>query len=212
MAVYGTVILPRLLDVTMRNRRLARYREQTIGLARGLVLEIGVGSGLNLPLYGRAVDRVCAIDPSPELLWLARNRAMRAFFPVSLLRASAEQLPFVSAAFDTVVMTWALCSIAHPVAPLTEMSRVLKPGGRSLFVEHGLSPEPRIARWQHRLTPCWKYIDGGCHLDRKMDDLIRAAGFGFDVIETATWSARSPGPSCIGVRRRNRIGVTGPQD
>jgi SAM-dependent methyltransferase len=89
MGVYGTVILPRLLDVTMRNRRLAPYRDQTIGLARGLVLEIGVGSGLNLPLYGRAVDRVCGIDPSPELLQLARNRATGALFPVSLFRASA---------------------------------------------------------------------------------------------------------------------------
>jgi ubiquinone/menaquinone biosynthesis C-methylase UbiE len=184
MGVYGALILPRLLDVTMRNRRLAHYREQTIGLARGLVLEIGVGSGLNFPLYGRVVNRLCAIDPSPELLRLARNRAAGALFPVSLFRASAEQLPFASAAFDTVVMTWTLCSIVHPVAPLSEINRVLKPGGRLLFVEHGLSPEPRIARWQHRLTPCWKCIGGGCHLDRKMDDLIRAAGFGFDVIET----------------------------
>jgi ubiquinone/menaquinone biosynthesis C-methylase UbiE len=178
------VILPRLLDITMRNRRLAPYREQMIGLARGLVLEIGVGSGLNLPLYGLAVDCVCGIDPSPELLRLAWNRAAVALFPVSLFRASAEQLPFASAAFDTVVMTWTLCSIAHPVAALTEMSWVLKPGGRLLFVEHGLSPEPRIARWQQRLTPCWKCIGGGCHLDRKMDDLVRAAGFGFDVIDT----------------------------
>ena len=184
MGVYGTLILPRLLDLTMRNRRLAHYREQTIGLARGLVLEIGIGSGLNLPLYGRAVDRVCAIDPSPELLRLARNRATDVLFPLSLLRASAEQLPFASAGFDTVVMTWTLCSIAQPVAALAEMNRVLKPGGRLLFVEHGLSPEPQIARWQHRLTPCWKWIGGGCHLDRKMDDLIQAAGFGFDVIET----------------------------
>jgi ubiquinone/menaquinone biosynthesis C-methylase UbiE len=192
MGVYSTVILPRLLDVTMRDRRLAPYREQTIGLARGLVLEIGVGSGLNLPLYGRAVDCVCGIDPSPELLRLARNRAVGALFPVSLFRASGEQLPFASAAFDTVVMTWTFCSIARPVAALTEMSRVLKPGGRLLFVEHGLSPEPRIARWQQRLTPCWKCIGGGCHLDRKMDDLVRAAGFGFDVIDTGYMEGPKP--------------------
>jgi ubiquinone/menaquinone biosynthesis C-methylase UbiE len=148
------------------------------------VLEIGVGSGLNLPIYGPAVDRVCGIDPSPELLRLASQRLGDASVPVSLVRASAEQLPFSEAVFDTLVMTWTLCSIPNPNAALHEMRRVLKVDGRLLFAEHGLSPEPRIIRWQHRLTPCWKRIGGGCHLDRKMDDLIRAAGFGIDTIET----------------------------
>ena len=146
----------------MRNRQFASYRRQTVGAARGLVLEIGVGSGLNLPLYGLTVTQVVAIDPSLELLRLASKRRLAARAPISLLPASAEQLPFAEAVFDTVVMTWALCSIAHPVAALREMGRVLKPGGRLLFVERGLSPEPRIARWQHCLTPCWKRIGGGC--------------------------------------------------
>ena len=168
----------------MRNHRLDPYRRRAIEAARGLVLEIGVGSGLNLSLYGRSVDRVCAIDTSLELLRVARHREADALVPVSLLRASAEHLPFADAVFDTVVMTWTLCSIANPVAALIGMRRVLKPGGQLLFVEHGLSPEARIARWQHRLTPCWKRIGGGCHLDRKTDDLIRAAGFGLDEIET----------------------------
>jgi SAM-dependent methyltransferase len=103
---------------------------------------------------------------------------------VSLVRASAQDIPFADAAFDAVVMTWTLCSIPNPVAALIEMRRVLKPGGKLLFVEHGLSPDIRIARWQHRLTPCWKRVGGGCHLDRKMDDLIRAAGFQVDAVET----------------------------
>jgi ubiquinone/menaquinone biosynthesis C-methylase UbiE len=184
MGIYDKLILPRLLDWAMRNRQLASYRAQTIGTARGLVLEIGVGSGLNLRFYGPPVDRVCGIDPSPELLRLASKRSADTYVPVSLIRASAEQLPFANAIFDTIVMTWTLCSIPHPLAALTEMRRVLKPGGRLLFVEHGLSPEPRIAHWQRRLTPCWKRIGGGCHLDRKMDDLIRAAGFGIDAIGT----------------------------
>jgi ubiquinone/menaquinone biosynthesis C-methylase UbiE len=168
----------------MRNRLLDSYRQRAIGAARGLVLEIGVGSGLNLPLYGHAVDHVRAIDTSLELLRLAHERTADAVVPVSLIRASADHLPFAVAAFDTIVMTWTLCSIPNPIAALTEMRRVLKPGGQLLFVEHGLSPEIRIARWQYRLTPCWKRIAGGCHLDRKMDDLIRAAGCGIDVIET----------------------------
>jgi ubiquinone/menaquinone biosynthesis C-methylase UbiE len=119
-----------------------------------------------------------------ELLHMARNRIAEARLPVSLIRASAEQLPFAGAIFDTIIMTWTLCSIPNPVAALIEMRRVLMPGGTLVFVEHGLSPESRVARWQHRLTPCWKRIAGGCHLDRKMDDLIRAAGFRLSDIET----------------------------
>jgi ubiquinone/menaquinone biosynthesis C-methylase UbiE len=185
MGVYERWILPRLLDVAMRNRLLDHYRQRTIETARGLVLEVGVGSGLNLRFYGRAVDRVCGIDLSPELLHLAHERTADAVVPVSLIRASAENIPFADAVFDTVVMTWTLCSIPNPTAALMEMRRVLKPGGDLLFVEHGLSPEIRIAHWQHWLTQCWKRIGGGCHLDRKMDDLIRAAGFQIDAIETS---------------------------
>jgi ubiquinone/menaquinone biosynthesis C-methylase UbiE len=192
MGVYQRWIVPRLVDLAMRNRLLDDYRQRTIETARGLVLEVGVGSGLNLPFYGRGVDRVCGIDLSPELLRLAHARAADAVVPVSLLRASAEHLPFAVAVFDTIVMTWTLCSIASPLAALMEMRRVLKPGGDLLFVEHGLSPEIRIARWQRWLTPCWKRIGGGCHLDRKMDDLIRAAGFPINAVETAYMKGPKP--------------------
>jgi ubiquinone/menaquinone biosynthesis C-methylase UbiE len=192
MGLYRSLVLPRLVELAMRNSRLARYRQQTIGAARGFVLEIGVGSGLNLPIYGSAVDHVCGIDPSPELLVFARERVADALVPVCLLRASAEQLPFTAAAFDTIVMTWTLCSIPSASAALHEMLRVLKPGGRLLFVEHGLSSEARIAGWQHRLTPYWQRIGGGCHLDRKMDDLIRAAGFRVGALETGYMKGPKP--------------------
>jgi ubiquinone/menaquinone biosynthesis C-methylase UbiE len=192
MGLYEQWVLPRLLELAMRNNRLASYRERTLRTARGRALEIGVGSGLNLPLYGPAVDWVCAIDPSPELLDRAHKRADHAHVLVSLVRASAEQLPFADAAFDTLVMTWTLCSIANPSAALAEMRRVLRPSGRFLFVEHGLSPEPRIRRWQGRLTPCWKRIGGGCHLDRKMDDLIRADGFRVDALATGYMKGPKP--------------------
>lgn len=192
MGFYDKAILPRLIELAMRNSRLAAYRQATIQAARGRVIEIGVGSGLNLPLYGAAVDQVYGIDPSPELLARAGKRSADAHSLVSLVRASAEHLPFANAAFDTVVMTWTLCSIPNPNAALAEMRRVLKPSGRLLFVEHGLSPEPRIVRWQRRITPCWKRIGGGCHLDRKMDDLIRAAGFRLDALETGYMKGPKP--------------------
>lgn len=177
MSFYERWILPSLIDLAMRQPRLRRYREQATTAARGRTLEIGVGSGLNLPFYGRAVDHVCGIDPSPALLRLAGSRGATADVAMFLVGGTAEHLPFAAASFETVVTTWTLCSIPDPVKALTEIRRALVPGGRLLFVEHGLAPEPAVARWQHRLTPCWRRIAGGCHLDRKIDDLIRSAGF-----------------------------------
>jgi SAM-dependent methyltransferase len=192
MGLYENWVLPRLLDLAMRNRVLGSYRGSAIISARGLVLEIGVGSGLNLSLYAPEAARVVGIDPSPELLRLARKPAAQTLIPVSLVRASAEVIPFADAAFDTIVMTWTLCSIPDPITALNEMQRVLKPGGRLLFVERGLSPEIRIARWQRRLTPYWKRIGGGCHLERKMDDLIRTAGFQVNAVETGYMKGPKP--------------------
>ena len=192
MGFYDRFILPRLIDLAMRSRVLDRYRQRAIATARGFVLEVGAGSGPNLALYDPAVEGVCAIDPSPELLRLAKQRIGDAPVPVSLVRASGERLPFADAIFDTVVTTWTLCSIADPVAALIETRRVLKPGGCLVFVEHGLSPEPAVARWQHGLTPYWKHIGGGCHLDRRIDDLIRAAGFRIDAIETGYMTGPKP--------------------
>jgi SAM-dependent methyltransferase len=192
MSLYANWVLPRLLDLAMRNPVLDQYRRNVIGSARGAVLEVGVGSGLNLPLYGRTVDHVYALDPSLELLALACQRARDAIIPVSLMRALAEQIPFPGSIFDTVVMTWTLCSIPDPASALAEMRRVLKPGGHLLFVEHGLSPEKGVARWQHRLTPCWNWISGGCHLDRKTDDLLRTAGFQINALETGYMKGPKP--------------------
>jgi SAM-dependent methyltransferase len=192
MDFYQTWILPRFLDAAMRSNLLDCYRQGTVEPARGTVLEIGVGSGLNLRLYGPAVDQVCGIDPSPELLHRAAKRIADAHVPVSLVRASAEQLPFAAAAFDTLVMTWTLCSIPNPSAALAEMRRVLKLDGSLLFVEHGLSPEPRIAGWQRRLTPCWSWVSGGCHLDREADDLLRSAGFKIKKLKTGYMKGPKP--------------------
>jgi len=192
MNVYERWILPPVLDLAMRTDRLQKYRHEVVAAAQGRVLEVGVGSGLNFSYYGEGVEIVYGIDPSPRLLAKARQRAAAAGVRAALLQASAAAIPLADQTVDTVVMTWTLCSIPDPLTALGEMRRVLEPEGKLLFVEHGLSHEPGVERWQRRLTPVWCHVAGGCHLDRKMDDLVRAAGF--DVIELRTEYAGGPRP------------------
>jgi len=189
---YDRWVVPPILDLVMRQRPLRKYRREVVAEANGRVLEVGVGSGLNFPLYDKRVEIVFGIDPSPRLLAIARQRAVGAGVRAQLLRGSASAIPLANHTIDSVVMTWTLCSIPDPLAALREMRRVLKPHGRLLFVEHGLSPETGVERWQHRLTPIWCHVAGGCHLDRKMDDLIRSAGF--DMIRLRTEYADGPRP------------------
>jgi ubiquinone/menaquinone biosynthesis C-methylase UbiE len=189
---YDRWILPPILDFAMRQEQLGKYRREVVAAASGRVLEVGVGSGLNLALYGGQVETIHGIDPSPRLLGIARRRADAADVRVDLMQGSAAAIPLAEGSIDTVVMTWTLCSIADPLAALHEMRRVLKPGGNLVFVEHGLSPEPGVERWQHRLTPVWRHLAGGCHLDRKIDALIRSAGF--DLTRLRTEYARGPRP------------------
>jgi ubiquinone/menaquinone biosynthesis C-methylase UbiE len=178
MGFYAHYILPRIIDVAMRNKETAGLRASWIPHARGDVLEVGIGSGLNLPFYSPEVQRVYGVDPSLELQQMARTRAAAGSIQVEFLSQSAEKpLPFANASIDTVVVTWTLCSIANaPTAP-QEMRRVLRTSGRLIFLEHGCAPDAGVVAWQDRLTPIWKRVTGGCHLNRKIDDLITAAGF-----------------------------------
>jgi ubiquinone/menaquinone biosynthesis C-methylase UbiE len=176
VSFYTDRVLPHLLNLAMRHKELAAYRQRVVPAARGRVLEIGIGSGLNLPFYGAGVDAVIGLDPSLPLLSMAQTRATAAA-PVSMLQGTAEAIPLETASVDTVVTTWTLCSIPDVTAALAEMRRVLKPGGALLVVEHGRAPDAAVARWQDRLTPLWKPIAGGCHLNRKIDALIHDAGF-----------------------------------
>jgi ubiquinone/menaquinone biosynthesis C-methylase UbiE len=193
MGLYERCILPPLLDLVMRNHRLQPYRTRVVASADGAVIEIGAGSGPNLPLYDPArVASVTALDPSPALIAMARQRAGSARVPVTLIEAAAEALPFEAHRFDAAVVTWALCTIGDPARALAELRRVLKPGGRLLFVEHGLAPEPGVARWQARLTPVWRRCAGGCHLDRPMERLVRGAGFEIDALATGYMNAVKP--------------------
>lgn len=177
MGFYSRHIVPHLIDLAMRNKETARLRADWIPQARGEVLEIGIGSGLNLPFYSGQVKRVFGVDPSLELQQMAKKRADNEM-DVTFLSQSAEQaLPLPDASIDTAVMTWTLCSIPKPHEALYQMRRVLKPGGQLLFIEHGRSRDSGVVAWQERLTPAWRIIAGGCHLNRKVDELLSRAGF-----------------------------------
>lgn len=192
MGLYETRILPCVIHLAMRNRKLADYRRHTISAAEGQVLEVGIGSGLNLPLYSRNVERVIGIDPSPRLLAMARRSSDPSIMPVDLIGGSAEALPLPDECIDTVVTTWTLCTIADPVRALSEMRRVLAPAGRLLFVEHGRAPDAAIERWQDRLTPLWKRLGGGCHLNRAISHLVTGAGFKIERLDTGYLRGRNP--------------------
>lgn len=193
MGFYADWILPPLIDLSMRNKRLRPYRERTAGAAEGRVLDIGFGSGPNLPFYARKARDIFGLDPSPPLLARAQKKVPRAQTPVHLLEGSAEHIPLADHSMDTIVMTWTGCSIAQIGAALGEMRRVLRPGGRLLFVEHGRAPEPSVARWQDRLNPLWQRLSGGCRLNRKIDDLLPGAGFRIDRLATGY----IPGPKIM---------------
>ena len=192
MGFYNDRIVPILIDLSMRNKLLRPYRQRVIGAAEGRVLEIGIGSGLNLPLYGANVAYLTGLDPSPRLLAKAREALHDISAPVALIEGSAEAIPLDDASVDTVVTTWTLCSIRSAPRALAEMRRVLRPAGRLLFVEHGRAPEPRIRWWQDRLTPMWRRIGGGCHLNRAISDLIPDAGFRIERLDTGYMRGPKP--------------------
>jgi ubiquinone/menaquinone biosynthesis C-methylase UbiE len=184
MSFYNDRILPHVINLAMRNRELRPYRERVLSQAHGRVLEIGIGSGLNLPLYGPRVDEILGLDPADRLLTMAQDAANHSKIPVTLMTGSAQAIPIDRASIDTVVTTWTLCSIPDVGAALQEMRRVLKSNGQLLFVEHGLGPEENVRKWQNRLTPFWKRIGGGCHLNRPIRALIEDAGFRITRLDT----------------------------
>jgi ubiquinone/menaquinone biosynthesis C-methylase UbiE len=190
MGFYQDRILPYLVHLSMRQRNLVPYRTRVISHAEGRVLEIGIGSGLNLPYYSTRTERVIGLDPSPKLLAMTRAAAQRAPVPVELIENSAEAIALYNGSIDTVVTTWTMCSIPDAQRALGEMRRVLKPGGHLLFVEHGRSPDLDVRRWQDRLTPVWRCVSGGCHLNRAISELIESAGFRIERIATGYM----PGP------------------
>lgn len=203
-SLYERWILPRLLDFAMRQEPIARQRAKVVPRARGRVLEIGIGSGLNLPFYDRSrVEALVGIEPAAELRALATVRARESGLDCRLLDASAEDIPLDDRSVDTVVTTYTLCTIPDAPRALAEMRRVLRPGGELLFSEHGRAPDASVRRWQDRLNPLWRRIGGGCNLNRQIDALVRDAGFSIAGVDSmyvpgprpmtfTTWGAATP--------------------
>lgn len=162
-----------------------RQRQKVVPLAKGRVLEVGIGSGLNLPFYDPAhVTEVLGLDPSEEMTDLAAKAAKEVPFGVDFVSAGAEEIPLDRDSVDTVILTYTLCTIPDSGPALREMARVLKPGGRLLFCEHGLAPDAGVRRWQNRINPLWSRLGGGCQLNRDIPELIRSGGFEIQGMET----------------------------
>ena len=185
MGFYDRFILPPMIDIACGAPAIGMQRAKVVPSARGVVLELGFGSGRNLPYYDRSkVDRLFALEPSPGMLVRARKAAASVELPVEVLAETAETLSLGPASVDTVVVTYSLCTIPDPAAALDAARRALKPGGRLLFCEHGRAPDEAVRRTQARIEPIWKRIAGGCHLTRDIPALIRGAGFRIERLET----------------------------
>lgn len=178
MGLYSRFVLPRIVHYACGLKPAARQREKVVPLARGRVLEVGFGSGLNLPYYDASrVEWVWGLDPSAELWAFARRPVRDAGFQVDFVLGTAEAIPLRDRSMDTVLTTYAMCSIPDLSAALREMARVLRPDGELLFCEHGLAPQESVRRWQNLLNPAWKAVGGGCNLNRPIPALLESGGF-----------------------------------
>lgn len=193
MGMYDRYILPRMIDFACGMGAVMKTRKQVVPLASGRVLEIGIGTGLNLSFYDPAkVTEIVGVDPAAQMQELARSRAALIDIPVQTIALELGQIQAADASFDSIVCTFTLCTIPDALAALREMRRVLKPGGKLLFSEHGLAPDLPVVRWQNRLTPVWKPLAGGCHLNRDIPALISAGGFTIREIQSSYLKGPKP--------------------
>jgi len=183
VGLYAKYILPRLTHFLCASKLITQQREKVVPLARGRVLEIGFGSGLNLPFYDpKNVRHVWALDPSEEMWNLASTQTVP--FDVEFLPASAEKIPLDDGSADSVVVTYTLCSVPKTIEALRDMRRVLRPGGELIFCEHGAAPDPGVRRWQERLNPIWQKAAGGCRLNLQIPTLLEQGGFEIHAMDT----------------------------
>ena len=184
MGFYDKHILPHFLNCACGSKPIKYQREKVVPMAEGLVLEVGIGSGLNIPYYDAAkVDKILGLDPSEELNRMALKVAEDKGIPVEFILSGAEAMPLPDNHVDTVLVTFTMCTIPEVAAANKEMLRVLKPGGKMIFCEHGLAPDTNVYKWQSRIDPIWGKIAGGCHLNRDIPGLITAAGFEIEAME-----------------------------
>ena len=180
MSYYEDQVVPRLIDVMLGTKAVGKLRQHVASPLSGEVLEVGFGSGLNVPYYPPEVTRVQAVDPAMVGRKLAAKRIAASPVPIEFVGLDGEQLPVESGTIDHVLITWTMCTIPDIETALSEMRRVLRPGGQMHFIEHGLAPDAKVVKWQHRLNPLENRLAGGCNLNRPIDTLIQGAGFRFD--------------------------------
>jgi len=178
MGFYDKYLLPKLVHFACGQNPAMKQREKVVPLAQGLVLEIGIGSGLNIPYYDpQKVDHLWGIDPSPEMWSIARKNAKEHHLDAEFIESSAESIPLDNNSADTVVVTYTLCTIPDAHAALQDIRRVLKPGGKLIFCEHGEAPDEDIRRWQQRINPIWNKLAGGCNINRAIPRYLENSGF-----------------------------------
>ena len=205
MGFYNKHILPRMLDKACGIGPITKQRAKTIPLAEGVVLEIGIGSGQNLPHYNPdKVTKIIGVDPDDAIWKRSQARREACMIDVERIGLSGEDIPLDKNTADTVVVTYSLCTIPDPVKALREMTRILKPGGRILFSEHGKAPDAAVAKWQSRIDPTWKKIAGGCHSGRDIPDLFKQADLSFETLD----QMYIPGPKVLSY---NYWGATRPK-
>ncbi|MFT7286042.1 MAG: SAM-dependent methyltransferase [Halieaceae bacterium] len=185
MSLYDQYVLPHFINCACASKPIMKQREKIVPMAEGTVLEIGIGTGLNLPFYDPAkVHRLIGLDPSERSWELAGDRAATLEFPVEFIGLPGERIPLADASVDSIVMTFSLCTIADPLTALQGMRRVLRPGGKLFFAEHGMAPDDAVRRWQDRLDGLWGKIAGGCHLNRDIPSLLIVGGFQTEQMES----------------------------
>ncbi|MCP4298835.1 MAG: class I SAM-dependent methyltransferase [Proteobacteria bacterium] len=185
MEFYDKVVLPRLIDSACGSNSISRQRAKVVPLAEGRVLEIGIGTGLNIPFYNRSkVTHLWGLEPSATLRQIAQKRAEDINMDVEFIDLPGEEIPLDRNSADTILITYTLCTITEAIKALDGMRKVLKPGGKLIFCEHGKAPDERVRKWQDRLNPLWNKIGGGCNLNRDIPDIITSGGFTIDKLET----------------------------
>ena len=185
MGFYDKYLLPRLVHITCGQNPSMRQREKVVPLATGHVLEIGIGSGLNIPFYdAQKVDHLWGLDPSAEMWSIARKNASEHHLDAEFIQSSAESIPLENNSADTVLMTYTMCTIPDVHKALDEIKRVLKPAGKLIFCEHGKAPDESVQRWQNRFNPMWRMLAGGCNLNRAIPELLTQSGYKSNDMQT----------------------------